>query len=56
MTNARRFDHLVIRPDHDPAGRPCVVVQLPDSWITLLPPDARRFAAALIDAADEAEQ
>jgi hypothetical protein len=39
----------------DPAGQPGVLLQLPPdtSWITTGAADARRIAAALLDAADE---
>jgi hypothetical protein len=41
----------------DPAGQPAVLLQLPPetSWVTMAPSDARRIAAALLDAAAEVE-
>jgi hypothetical protein len=44
---------IEVRTDHDPLGRPCVVLQLPDGWATLLPADALMIADQLITAAEE---
>jgi len=52
MAPAQRLELSVVR---DPAGRPAVLLQLPDAWITLLPADARRLALELVAVAIEAE-
>lgn len=44
-----------VRPARDPAGRPAVLLQLPDGYVTLLPADTRRVARMLTDAAEEVE-
>jgi len=51
----RRIGSIEIRAGRDPDSRPCVVVQYPGQWLTLRPADARVLAAALLDAADEAD-
>lgn len=51
----RRVGSIKMRAGLDPAGRPCVVVQYPGQWLTVRPSDARAWAAALIESADEAE-
>jgi hypothetical protein len=52
----RRVGAIGVRAGLDPAARPCVVIQYPDQWLTVRPVDARAIAAALIEAADEAEE
>lgn len=46
---------IEVRPDRDPLGRPVVLLQLPDGWVTLLPVDARSVAAMMLATADEVE-
>lgn len=46
---------IEVRPAPDPAGRPGVLVQLPNGWVVLQPADARVLAEALIDCATEVE-
>lgn len=45
---------LYVRTVNDPAGQRSVLLQLPPdtSWITMGAADARRIAAALLNAAD----
>ena len=46
---------IEVSAGRDPLGRPCVAVQFPDSWLTMAPGEARRFAGALLNACDDAE-
>lgn len=44
-----------IRPARDPAGRPGVLLQLPEGWVVLQPADARQLAYRLEACANEVE-
>lgn len=42
-----------VRPTTDPAGRPAVLLQLPDGYVVVQPEGAREIGRLLIEVADE---
>lgn len=40
----------------DPVGRPMILLQLPNGWITMRPQDARLLSKTLLDSVDDYEK